>query len=70
MLKKLDAFLYGKEIGRFKLHANGTIGFTYDELWTGQDISLSLPPLTRLSKRYRKPNNQRRFLYRYHLLNL
>lgn len=47
MLKKLDAFLYGKEIGRFKLHANGTIGFTYDELWTGQDISLSLPPPTR-----------------------
>ena len=44
MLKKLDAFLYGKEIGRFKLHANGTIGFTYDELWTVQDISLSLPP--------------------------
>ncbi|WP_298633537.1 HipA N-terminal domain-containing protein, partial [uncultured Mobiluncus sp.] len=55
MLKKLDAFLYGKEIGRFKLHANGTIGFTYDELWTGQDISLSLP-------RVRPQNNARPFL--------
>lgn len=55
MLKKLDAFLYGKEIGRFKLHANGTIGFTYDELWTGQDISLSLP-------RSRPQNNARPFL--------
>ncbi|STY89573.1 MULTISPECIES: type II toxin-antitoxin system HipA family toxin [Mobiluncus] len=43
MLRKLDAYLFGHRVGRFKSHADRTIAFTYDESWDGQDISLGLP---------------------------
>lgn len=43
MLRKLDAYLFGKKTGRFRLHADRTIGFKYDPNWDGQVISLGLP---------------------------
>lgn len=43
MLRKLDAHLFGRRIGRFRAHADGTIGFKYDKDWGGQDVSLGLP---------------------------
>lgn len=43
MLRKLDAYLFGHRVGRFKSQADRTIAFTYDESWDGQDISLGLP---------------------------
>lgn len=43
MLRKLDAHLFGQRIGRFRAHANRTIGFKYDKDWGGPDVSLGLP---------------------------